>query len=259
MVSAHGKSEDEDQDHGDVLDWLVAHRGWPDRYAENSLEGVQAVLEAGARWIEFDVQISADGQILVIHDDELSRLAGRSIRVTQSDWAELQGVLTRSACGATAPIPRLEDMLALIGRFPGARAFVELKRHSIEHHGLDSAVRQLLTILAQAPCPVVFISFSWRAAWRMRQLSDLPVGWVFKPWSPLARWQAERLKPDYLFVRADRVPSGQRPFWPGPWQWVIYDVAELAQARDLRARGASLIEVDDLPGLLRVGDGNGRP
>lgn len=234
----------------DVRNWLVAHRGWPDRYPENSLEGIQAVLEAGARWIEFDVQMTADGQLLVVHDDDLSRLSGKPLRVTESTAAELEAVRTRSTTGVTAAIPRLDQVLALLAQYPQAQAFVELKRQSIRRHRLETAVDALLEHLENHLEQVVFISFNWRAVRRASLHASLPVGWVFKPWSPPARWLADKLQPDYLLVRADRIPKGAQPFWPGPWRWVIYEVDGLDQARALRARGADLIEVDDLPDLL---------
>ena len=230
--------------------WLVAHRGWPDRYPENSLEGVEAVLAAGARFVEFDVQITADGHAVVIHDDDLGRLTGRWLHVTQLPLHELQKLQIQSPNGGSARIPTLEEMWTVLAGYPEVTVFVELKRHSIRRRGLHTAVDVLLQALARAPCKVVFISFIWQAAGRVKARSTLPVGWVFKPWSPLARWRAGRLRPDYLFVRADRVPRRPRPFWPGPWQWVVYGVKDLAQAQAFRARGADLIEVDELPGLL---------
>ena len=238
------------KDASDPASWLVAHRGWPDRYPENSLEGVQAALAAGARFVEFDVQITADGHPVVIHDDDLGRLTGRWLHVTQLPLDELRKLQIPSPSGGSAGIPTLEDMWAVLADYPQVTAFVELKRQSIRRTGLHTAVDVLLKALARAPCKVVFISFKWRAVQRVSELGTLPVGWVFKPWSPVARWLAGRLRPNYLLVRADRVPSRPRPFWPGPWQWIVYGVAELAQARAFRDRGADLIEVDDLPGLL---------
>lgn len=240
----------DDADNTDPLNWLVAHRGWPDRYPENSLEGIRAVLAAGARFVEFDVQISADGQPVVIHDDDLSRLTSRWLHVTQLPLHELKKLQTQSPQGASADIPTLDEMWSVLADYPQATAFVELKRQSVRRHGLHTAVEIILQALARAPCKVVFISFHRGAVARAKAQSQYPVGWVFKPWSPLASWLAGRLRPDYLFVRADRVPRRPRPFWPGPWQWAVYDVADLAQARDLRDRGTDLIEVDDLPGLL---------
>lgn len=230
--------------------WLVAHRGWPDRYPENSLEGMKAVLEAGARYVEFDVQITADRQPVVIHDDDLTRLTGRSEKVTQIPLVQLEGISVAIRPGENARVPTLEAMLALVGDYPGVTAFVELKRQSIRRHGQRRAVEWVVERLQQAPCPTVFISFKWGAVRLAREMGVQAVGWVFRPWTPLARLLATCMKPDYLFVRADRVPKRAHPFWPGSWQWVIYRVDDLPSARELRARGADLIEVDDLPGMI---------
>ncbi len=236
------------------LHWLVAHRGWPDRYPENGLEGMQAVLSAGARYVEFDVQITADHRPVVVHDDDLTRLAGRSDRVTDLPLAQLEGIALTTRPGEQAHAPTLEAMLELIGQYSGVTAFVELKRQSISRHGRQRAVELVMERMKQAPCPVVFLSFKWRAVHLARKLGATRIGWAFRPWSPLARFLASRLQPDYLFVRADRVPNRPEPFWTGPWHWVIYRVDSLASARKLRTQGAHLIEVDDLPGLLEHDD-----
>lgn len=237
-------------DSDDPASWLVAHRGWPDRFPENSLEGIQAVLDAGARYVEFDVQITADRYAVVIHDDDLRRLTGQGGRVTQKTLAELQTHPSGVGIHRPAQVPELGPMLALIGTYPGVTAFVELKRQSIDRHGARASVQLVLEAIDRASCPVVFLSFRWRAVRLARRLGQVPVGWAFRPWSFLAFWQAKWLQPDYLFVRADRIPRRARPFWAGPWHWVIYGVGSLVQARRLRARGAVLIEVDDLPGML---------
>jgi glycerophosphoryl diester phosphodiesterase len=241
-------------EHQDPRQWLVAHRGWPDRFPENSLEGVRAVLATGARYVEFDVQITADQRPVVIHDDKLTRLAGRPERVSALTLAQLEGIPLATRPGESAYAPTLEAMLNLVGEYPGVTAFVELKRQSISRHGRRRAVELVMQHLIQSPCPVVFISFKWRAVRLARRLGARHIGWVFRPWTPLARFLAGRLKPDYLFVRADRVPGRARPFWPGPWQWVIYRVDTLEAGTDFRDRGADLIEVDDLPGLLENAD-----
>ncbi len=238
----------------DPREWLVAHRGWPDRYPENSLEGMRAVLDAGARYVEFDVQITADKRAVAIHDNDLTRLTGRGENVTSTTLAQLEGIPVTTRPGERAQIPTLEAMLALIGQYPGVTAFVELKRQSIRHHGRRFAVELVMQHLRQPPCPVVFLSFKWRAVRLARQMGAPATGWAFRSWTPLTRWLARRLQPDYLFIRADRVPARSRPFWPGQWQWVIYRVDDLDAARSLRARGADLVEVDDLPGLLTDAD-----
>ena len=41
---------------------LIAHRGYPAHYPENTLIGLEAAIKAGAERIEFDIQLSADSR-----------------------------------------------------------------------------------------------------------------------------------------------------------------------------------------------------
>ena len=71
---------------------LIAHRGFHDRrIAENTLEAFRrAVMQADA--IEFDLRLSRDGVPVVIHDENLHRVAGDSRRVrdlTAKDLGEV--------------------------------------------------------------------------------------------------------------------------------------------------------------------------
>ena len=52
---------------------LVAHRGYALRYPENTLPSLRVAIEAGARYIEFDVQMTADGVPVLLHDADLWR------------------------------------------------------------------------------------------------------------------------------------------------------------------------------------------
>ncbi|MGI9308197.1 MAG: glycerophosphodiester phosphodiesterase family protein, partial [Gammaproteobacteria bacterium] len=55
---------------------LLAHRGYQRLYPENTRESLLAAIEAGAKNIEFDVQLAGDGVPMVVHDDNLKRTAG---------------------------------------------------------------------------------------------------------------------------------------------------------------------------------------
>lgn len=239
----------------DPAHWLVAHRGYPGGFPENSLAGMRAALEAGARFVELDVQLSADGVPMVIHDQDLGRVSGRSGRVgrlghealKQISIGEPQRLGERFAAEC---MPDLDTMLSLLGNWPAVTVFVEIKRASLRRFGRPAVLEPVLTALRGRPNPMVIISFDSPVLEMARSRSGLPVGWVFKPWNESARVDAARLQPDYLFVRADRVPDGDKPFWPGRWQWVIYEVESLEQARGLRQRGADLIETDYLPEWL---------
>ncbi|MCP1728434.1 glycerophosphoryl diester phosphodiesterase [Natronospira proteinivora] len=239
-------------------DRLVAHRGWPGRYPENSRSGMRAVLEAGARFVEFDVQLTADRQALVFHDDQLYRLMGLPGRVGDLDLKELLAAPLRQPEGdgfVEEGPPSLQAMLALLSDWPTVTVFIELKRASMRRYGRDALLESVLAALHGVTNPVVLISFDSQVLERARARGAKSIGWVFKPWNERARIEAARLSPDYLFVRKDRVPAGEAPFWPGSWQWVIYDVNERASAEALLTRGADLIETDYLPELAGLAHG----
>lgn len=69
---------------------LVAHRGYSASYPENTMIAVRAAIAAGACCIEFDVQMCADGEFIVMHDDNLLRTCGVDVSVFAHSRAELQ-------------------------------------------------------------------------------------------------------------------------------------------------------------------------
>ncbi|MBQ7183215.1 MAG: hypothetical protein IJR97_04450 [Clostridia bacterium] len=63
---------------------IIGHRGMPSMYVENTLPSALGAYEAGADAIENDIQLSADGEIFILHDDSPARLLG----ITDVDLAE---------------------------------------------------------------------------------------------------------------------------------------------------------------------------
>ena len=95
-----------------------AHRGLHSRdltVPENSLKAFE--LAAGAGYgIELDVRLSADGQVVVFHDDSLERICGVKKRVDELSWAELQEL---HLLDTQEKIPLFSEALAVIrGRGP---------------------------------------------------------------------------------------------------------------------------------------------
>lgn len=244
----------------EAADWLIAHRGYPHAYPENSLVGVEAALKAGARWVEFDIQLTRDGVPVVVHDASLGRVGDSHEAIAALDW----DTLSRHSIGEPARfgaefarqrVPRLADMLALLDRYPGVTAFVEIKRESLQEFGRAAVVGAVCSALQQATTRCVTISFDAAALAIARKQGAEAIGLVIKTWNAASRREAERLAPDYLFVEARRVPGGDRPFWPGEWQWVVYVVDDPDSAVALRCRGADMIETDRFePMLAALGD-----
>jgi glycerophosphoryl diester phosphodiesterase len=134
----------------------VAHRGlWsPDGPPENSLAAFQAACAAGYG-IELDVQLSADGEAMVFHDDDLQRMTGAAGRIgdrTASDLAALK--LNSSDEG----IPTLAETLALVGR--RAMVHVELKTPYGQVGPLEQRVHDVLIDHGGPVCVIGFNPYS---------------------------------------------------------------------------------------------------
>lgn len=101
-----------------------AHRGLHSRdkaVPENSIEAFRLAARAGYG-IELDVRLSRDGQVVVFHDDTLTRLCGLDRRVDELDYEELRRL---KLCGQETGIPLLSEVLKVVrGRGP---LIVELK------------------------------------------------------------------------------------------------------------------------------------
>jgi len=88
---------------------VLGHRGFPlPVHPENTLAAMVAGLDSGADGVEVDVRLTADGIAVCCHDDDLSRLGGRTRSVRASTWAQLSS--DRLAGGH--PVPRLADVVA---------------------------------------------------------------------------------------------------------------------------------------------------
>ena len=101
---------------------LYAHRGLHAAgVPENSLPAFEAACRAGYG-IELDVQMTADGALVVFHDDDLLRVCGEAGIVQALTLAQLK---TRRLAGGEERIPTLDEVLALVdGRAP---LLVEIK------------------------------------------------------------------------------------------------------------------------------------
>lgn len=128
---------------------ILGHRGASDARLENTLPAFLHALERGADGVELDVQLSRDGEVIVFHDEDLARLAGRYERVDQLPWEALSRVLLRGS----GKIPRLCELLAA---WPTDRWLnVELKA------GGAAVARETVRLLAGRP-RVILSSFDPR-------------------------------------------------------------------------------------------------
>lgn len=100
---------------------VLGHRGAPLDAPENTIAGFALALAAGADGVELDVQLSADGVPVVIHDDTLRRTTGARGRLDRLAWRRISGLRTGGE-----PVPSLEQA-AVWAAATGAWLNVEIK------------------------------------------------------------------------------------------------------------------------------------
>lgn len=212
----------------------IAHRALHDRAAgriENSPAAIRAAIAAGYA-VEIDVQLSADGQAMVFHDEGLDRLTGQTGPVNARTAAGLGRI---TLAGGTDTIPTLPAVLALVaGRVP---LLIEIKDQSGAMTDTDG---RLEAATAQAlrgyDGPVAVMSFNPHSMAHMAHLAPgIPRGLTtsaYDPddWAPLPPDTCDRLRgiPDL-----DRTGAS----------FISHEAADLPRPRvaDLRAAGAAVL------------------
>jgi glycerophosphoryl diester phosphodiesterase len=232
---------------------LIAHRGNASDYPENTLPAFASALDLGLRFLELDVQLSADGVPVVIHDHRLERTTGatgsvfelRSSELAQIDASEPQRFGGRFR---GTRIPLLRDVLALLKGRPEVTLFVEIKRQSLAQFGLDQVVTRVLEVLKPARAQCVVISFDLAAVCRARQISGGAIGWVLSDYDAHSRLKYEALAPEYLFCDYDKLPASGA-LWRGSWRWAVYEITSMSVAQSLAERGVHYIETKQVAAM----------
>lgn len=137
--------------------WAVAHRGGARLRPENTLPAFSHALALGADAMELDIHPSADGHLMVIHDETLKRTFGREGVVSQMTREELQA----------AGVPTLQEVLDLSqGK---AKLLIEIKHpHGSRYQGVEEALVQELT--GRTLQDYLVISFDAHSLKRLHQL-----------------------------------------------------------------------------------------
>lgn len=235
---------------------LIAQRGNADEYPENTLPALRSALELGARHVEFDVQLTADRQPVLLNDCNLKRMTGLDRNALEMTWHQLAEV------SVTAPdrfqqkytdigVPTLAQAAMLLGTHPMVTVFVEIKRASLRVFGADMVVRKICEVLKPIVRQCVLVSRDLAAVHHVRQVSSYRIGWILSEYSQLSALKSEALVPEYLLCDYDLLTETNAQLWRGPWRWAIHNVTSRETAAQLAARGAKLVATTQFRRTLR--------
>jgi len=88
---------------------IIGHRGASNSAPENTLKAFQKAIDLNADFIEFDLHETKDGELVIIHDEDVSRITGKKGLVKEMSLHELQLL----DFGEGERIPTLQELIAL--------------------------------------------------------------------------------------------------------------------------------------------------
>jgi glycerophosphoryl diester phosphodiesterase len=177
---------------------VIAHRGSSATAPENTLAAFRLAVEQGADYVELDVQESADGEVLVVHDSDLMKIGGGPAKIWEATAAELRSVDIggyKDAQYAGERVPTLAEALAVCkGK---ARMVIELKSYGHDQK-LQERVAEIVEAAGMAN-DCVYMSLDHTMIERMKRLRP---SWRCGVLAARARGDLTSLHGDFLAVEA---------------------------------------------------------
>ena len=223
----------------------MAHRGGASDVAENTMPAFEYAVGLGYRYVETDVQVTADGVLVAFHDNDLQRTCNRPGRISELPWSEVGTALV----DGSAPIPLLEDML---GMWPELRVNIDCKS--------DRAVDGLVAVLNRTSA-IERVCVGAFSDLRIRKLRA-----ILGPQLCTALAPAGVTALRFATMRRSPAPTAQVPVKQGPLTvidqrfvnrahrlgvavhaWTIDDAAEIERLLDLGVDGI----ITDRPTVLK--------
>lgn len=155
---------------------FIAHRGYKEKFPENTLSAFDAAVKNGARMIELDVSLTRDRKIVVIHDDTLERTTTGSGLVADHTLSELKALDAGSWFSPefeNETIPTIEEVFEKFSQ--KTMINIEIKPEAFEDGNPDDAIeKQIIQLIQQFSCvdSVLISSFEKRL---LQRISRMPV------------------------------------------------------------------------------------
>jgi len=222
-----------------------AHRGARTVAPENTLAAFRLAADQGADGVELDVQLSADGQIVVIHNDTVDATTDGTGPVAQMPLAALRELDAGSYFSpefAGERIPTLDEVFEEFGH--RLLLNVELKALSVT----GNSARRLAAAVVDAirrhglASRVLLSSFNPLALRAVKRIDrSLPVGYLYAP-----DLRHEARHPHHSMVDAPYMQWARRRAYRVN-VWTVNDVEDIRRMRDL---GVDMI-ISDRPDLVQ--------
>lgn len=224
---------------------VLAHRGFTQGGVENTIPALDAAHAAHADVVEMDIQQTADGGWVLMHDFDLKRLAGIDSSVARMSTDQATAVTVR-ADGHEAPIPTLTQYLSRAAEID-QKLLIEVKVHGGES---DGYIDELLAVLDEAGGAQQHIYHSLSAdvvEGLTQRRPDLVVGYIV----PISFGGVPQTSADFVVIEQGVYsPHLMEAAWDEGLAVFVWTVEDEAQMRRLFGDDVDGI-ITDRPDLAR--------
>ncbi|HWJ03095.1 MAG TPA: glycerophosphodiester phosphodiesterase family protein [Verrucomicrobiae bacterium] len=217
---------------------VIGHRGIPSAAPENTIPSFRLAAEIGVFMLELDVQLSKDGELMVIHDSTLDRTTTGSGKVQNFTLAELKKLDAGEWFGpeySGTTIPTLQEVFDALPQKVALN--IEVKAGQNANTGI---ARKLLGVIHanNAIGKVIVSSFDWQILAEIHRMEPkIKLGMLFSSVSPLL-WSKARLLNAYSLHPNSSITSEFLIWQAHAWGYKVYPfvvndsamVLKLAQA-----------------------------
>ncbi|SDC69256.1 glycerophosphodiester phosphodiesterase [Ruegeria marina] len=175
---------------------VIGHRGAAGARPENTMASVVKAIEDGADWVEIDVQETADGEIVVMHDSDFMKLAGVPTKIWDATMQDVEAIDIGSWFAPEYSDERAPTLRAVLEAARGkASVLIELKYygHDVD---LENRVIALVEELGMQD-QVATMSLKYPAVQKMRALRP---DWRTGVLAATAVGDLARLEGDFIAV-----------------------------------------------------------
>lgn len=162
---------------------IFAHRGYSGKYPENTMIAFKKALECGVDGIELDIQLTKDGEVVIIHDETIDRTTtgkGFVIDYTYEELEKFDASFKFKDLGFNK-IPTLREYFQLVKDYDIVTN-VELKTGINEYLGIEEKVWELIKEYNLEE-KVIISSFNHFSVMRMKKIApQLKYGFLSEDW-----------------------------------------------------------------------------
>ena len=149
-----------------------AHRGASGYRPENTMEAFELAIKQGADGIELDVHTSADGELIVMHDETVDRVTDKTGLIKDMTLAQVKElkVSTDAEPNGIYRVPTLAEVLDLM-RTTDMMVNIELKNSICFYPGMEEKILKLVKEMHMED-QLIYSSFNHYSLMQLKQLDD---------------------------------------------------------------------------------------